>query len=166
MSIRTTTCALATGTLLLTLGALSACSAAPDTQRQAATATPTADGKAVRAAKDQAAEEDAAALETAVRASWAAFFKPDPAAYYASFSESCRGGDSSGVALTEEGVKESIERAAQANPTHKQYTVQRFSVDQLNGDTANVTYGLQEPTFDKQGEVWIREDGVWHRDAC
>jgi hypothetical protein len=108
----------------------------------------------------QAASDARAALERAVRDYTAANFKPDVDTGYAMLSAHCK------EETSKEAFSVLLERAYEANTDHDQYKVKRFSVDQLSGDMAQVTYGMGLPKFDHKREPWVRENGEWRYDAC
>ncbi|WP_326594937.1 hypothetical protein [Streptomyces sp. NBC_01803] len=103
-------------------------------------------------------EEEAAALEQAVRDHTEAYFT-DPAAAYAMLSERCAD------ELDEDEYTAQLEQFA---ADLGQLSVETFSVDEIDGDEAHVTYTVGVPMIDGGlvGQPWVREDGEWRYDAC
>ncbi|WP_326652210.1 MULTISPECIES: hypothetical protein [unclassified Streptomyces] len=106
---------------------------------------------------DEASASDRAALEKAVREYTAAYFKPDVDAGYAMVSRRCK------EATSKEQFEVMLERAS---GDYGQQDVRRFSVDQLSGDMARVSYGVALPKFDQKQQPWVRESGQWRYDSC
>lgn len=58
---------------------------------------------------------------------------------------------------------------AMSKQAHHEYgalKVKTLNVDQLAGDLARVSYGVGVPQFERKGQPWSREGGVWKWDAC
>ncbi|MFE6930663.1 hypothetical protein ACFVDT_01375 [Streptomyces sp. NPDC057699] len=138
---------------LAALASLSACTQGSDGTPGAAPATP-------RATASSSAPVDTAPLESSVRAYVKAYYAPDTGAAYALLSTRCR------KEWSREDLDELMNRAAQtAEQLDRTYTLQRLSVDRVQGDGAQVTYGVGEPKYDERTS-WVREDGEWHNDLC
>ncbi|MFJ8859086.1 hypothetical protein ACIRD8_11680 [Streptomyces sp. NPDC102451] len=139
--------------VLIALAALTACTQESGGTPGAAPSTPRSTGPAT----EPAARE---ALETSVRAYVKAYYAPDAAAAYALLSTRCR------EEWSEEDLEALTDRSAQtAQQLGKTYTLQRLSLDRVQGDGAQVTYGVGEPMYDERTS-WVREDGEWHNDLC
>ncbi|WP_159037166.1 hypothetical protein [Streptomyces specialis] len=102
--------------------------------------------------------EDAAALEEAVRTFTEVYFT-DPPAAYAMLSERCAEQSDEATYTAQ------LEQFAES---FGELSVQTFSVDEIDGDTAHVTYTVGDPMIDGglAGQPWVREDGEWRYDAC
>ncbi|WP_322982976.1 hypothetical protein [Streptomyces sp. S584] len=149
----TTRTGLRTLVALAALAAPSACTQGSDGTPGAAPATP-------RATASSSAPVDTALLEASVRAYVKAYYAPDTAAAYALLSTRCR------KEWSREDLDELMNRAAQtAEQLDRTYTLQRLSVDRIQGDGAQVTHGVGEPKYDERTS-WVREDGEWHNDLC
>ncbi len=103
--------------------------------------------------------DDAAELEDAVRAYTEAFFAPDPDAAYDLLSARCR------ETIDEEAYTTTLEDGA---GRYGELTVESFTVEEMDGGAARVTYGVGEPEIDQQllAQPWTREEGGWRWDAC
>ncbi|MEU2675791.1 hypothetical protein ABZ638_02770 [Streptomyces sp. NPDC007107] len=149
----TTRTGLRTLVALAALAALSACTQGSDGTPGAAPATP-------RATASSSAPVDTAPLESSVRAYVKAYYAPDTAGAYALLSTRCR------KVWSRESLEALMDRAAQtAGQLGRTYTLQRLSVDRIQGDGAQVTYGVGDPKYDERTS-WVREDGEWHNDLC
>ncbi|MGK5534218.1 hypothetical protein [Streptomyces sp. URMC 129] len=107
---------------------------------------------------DEQTAGEAAALEEAVRTFTDVYFT-DPPAAYRMLSERC-------ADLTdEETYTAELEGFAAA---YGEVSVETFSVDEIDGDSALVTYTIGDPMIDGGlvGQPWVREDGEWRYDAC
>lgn len=160
-----TTTALATAALLAAL-ALAACSSdgggddepepQPTQDATEPTGQPTNDGAAGGAGEG---DQDEAALEQAVRDYTDAFFAPDADTAYAMLSARCQG------QIDETTYGAQLDQAA---ADYGQLSVETFTVNQLSGDLARVTYTVGLPLFDDQltEQPWTREADTWRYDAC
>ncbi|RPK47067.1 hypothetical protein [Streptomyces sp. ADI93-02] len=147
----TTRTGLRTLVALAALAALTGCTQGSDGTPGAAPATPRA---------SSSAPVDTAPLESSVRAYVKAYYAPDTDTAYALLSRRCR------KEWSREGLEALMDRAAQtAEQLGRTYTLQRLSVDRIQGDGAQVTYGVGEPKYDERTS-WVREDGEWHNDLC
>lgn len=145
---RTLTLTAAAATLL----ALTACSSndTPDAGTKPATASSTA-----KPADPQAAAK--AELEKSVRAYTAALFSGDADTGYALVSARCQ--DS----------MPKTQFSAMSESAHHDYgslQIKTFSIDNLSGDLARVSYGVGVPQFERKAQPWAKEDGTWKWDAC
>lgn len=82
-------------------------------------------------------------------------------------------GDASGYDLVSARCKKQLTHdawTALAKQGHQQYGSQKATgihIDQISGDLARVTYGAGGiPQFDREGQPWTREGGIWRWDAC
>ncbi|WP_062205234.1 hypothetical protein [Streptomyces sp. NBRC 109706] len=116
-----------------------------------------ADGGGAADEGDEAAAGDEAAVEQSVRDYTVAMFAPDADTAYGLLSARCAA------------EMPAATFAALADQSHQQFgaqEVENFSVDEIDGDAAIVSYGIGIPQFETEGQRWTREDGVWHWDAC
>lgn len=153
-TMRTTTSLLAaTAAALL---ALTGCSSngSDDAKPSAPAATTAADEPTTTPTPDAGA----GALEQAVKAYTAAYFKGDAKTAYGTLSKRCT--KAAPEALFAATIKDS---ATDYGPDHAATDVHA----DVSGTLARVSYkvvGL--PKFDQQAQPWTREGGVWKYDAC
>lgn len=157
---RGTTAALVT-TALLTLATV-ACSSdgeGDDAATEPSTTAPEEPAGEEEPTEPPADPEEAAALEQAVRQYTDAYFAPDADAAYEMLSSRCQ------AAITPEIFADTVEQGA---GDYGRLEVEGFTVDELSGDTARVTYSVGLPIIDEAltGQPWSREDGEWRFDAC
>ncbi|MFD3310078.1 hypothetical protein [Streptomyces sp. NPDC058694] len=147
--MRHTITAIAAAALL----ALTACSSSSDDDKEQAPASTTP----TNTPAPEQPKEDTAALKTAVEAYTAAYFKGDADTTYGMLSARC----------TEEITKPVMQALTdRAKDDYGQQGVKRFTVDQVSGDLARVSYGVGLPKFDQKQQPWAREGGDWKYDAC
>ncbi|GHI91710.1 hypothetical protein [Streptomyces olivaceus] len=102
------------------------------------------------------ASKQEAALEKSVRAYTKALFGGDPSGY-----------DYISVRCREELSEDQFAALAkQAHTDQGSLEIKNFKVDQMSGDLARVDYGVGVPKFERKGQPWVREVGVWRWDAC
>ncbi|UED86628.1 hypothetical protein [Streptomyces profundus] len=107
------------------------------------------------AADDEAGDE--AALEQAVRDYTVALFAPDADTAHGLLSARCAA------------EMPAATFAALADQSHQEYgaqEIENISVDEIDGDSALVSYGIGIPQFETEAQPWTREDGGWRWDAC
>jgi hypothetical protein len=104
-----------------------------------------------------AAGDSKTALEAAVRAYSADFFKPDADAGYAMLSINCK----SNTSRDEYGAQ-----LAAAAKLYGRQQIKTLHVDQLSDGLARVTYTYSESTLNQTRQPWATEDGVWKYDGC
>ncbi|MDT0265883.1 hypothetical protein RM844_06215 [Streptomyces sp. DSM 44915] len=104
-----------------------------------------------------APDDDAAALEQAVRDYTTALFAPDADTGYALLSERCKS------AMSAEGFSLLAEQSAEV---YGALEVETFNVDEIDGDSALVTYGVGVPSLDVAAQSWSREGESWLWDGC
>jgi hypothetical protein len=154
--MRTTTAALATAATLLL--ALTACSSSGDDTADPAPSTPATSPATAEEPTTTPTPADAAALEGAVKAYTAAYFKGDTKTGYATLSKRCA--KAIDEALYEATVKQD---AADYGTGHPATDVKA----EVSGTLARVTYKVQGlPKFDQEQQPWTREGGTWKYDAC
>lgn len=141
--------------LLAACALLAGCSSSSDDK---APSTPTtATGASSKAPTSSAPDNATSALESAVRAYSAAYFKPDPKAAAALLSDRCRSQISAAV------------YGAQLKAAAKNFgpqPIKTLKVDQISGDLARVSYTYAVPGLNQADQPWTREHGKWHYDAC
>jgi hypothetical protein len=114
-------------------------------------------GAAATACSDDGGDE--AALEEAVRTYTEAYFAPDAETAYGMLTTRCQG------TIAQETFTEVVEQGA---AEYDALTVEAFSVDEIDGDSARVTYSVGLDALDSglTEQRWTREDGEWRFDAC
>lgn len=95
-------------------------------------------------------------LEEAVRAYTAAFLGGDDQAAYDLLSERCHG------AMASAEFKSIVD---QATDLYGGETIATYAED-VNGNTATVTYELTDATLNQTNERWVFEGNAWHNDEC
>ncbi len=55
---------------------------------------------------------------------------------------------------------------ALAGRNYGQQPIASFTVDDLSGDLARVTYAYRDARINQTREPWVREAGVWKQDDC
>ncbi len=86
-----------------------------------------------------------------------AFLSDDAAAAHALLSTRCH----ARVSLDElRGI------TALASRTFGQQPIAGFTVDDLSGDLARVTYTYRDARINQTREPWVREGGAWKQDDC
>jgi hypothetical protein len=95
-------------------------------------------------------------LEDAVRAYTAAFLGGDDEAAYGLLTERCHGEMASAQ------FKDIVD---QATNLYGGETITSYSED-VNGNTATVTYELTDPTLNQTNERWVLENDAWRNDEC
>jgi hypothetical protein len=109
------------------------------------------------AATDKPADTSRVALEAAVRAYSAAYFKPDADAAHRMLSKRCAA------------KMDRIMYAAVVEQTVKtlgRHEIRTLTVDQISGALARVSYTYDVPKLSQTSQPWAREGGVWKYDAC
>ena len=101
-------------------------------------------------------EADAPSLEDAVRAYTDAFLGGDEEAAYALLSERCHGEMASAQ------FKDIVD---QAEATYSGESITSYA-ENVNGNTATVTYELTDPVLNQTNERWVLENGAWLNDEC
>lgn len=106
-----------------------------------------------------AGETSSEALEQAVRDYTDAYFAPDSDTAYNMLSERC-------AAQLQPGAFSAM--LDQAAADYGQLSVETFSVDQMSGDLARVTYTVGLPMVDETltQQTWVREGDSWRYDGC
>lgn len=154
MNTRTTTAvALLAAGLLATL---TACGSSDDDKPAAASSAPSA--SAAETPTKTPATDGTDALEKAVAAYTAAYFKGDASTAYGTLSARC-------AAKISEAQYEGVvkQAATEYGPDHPATGI----TAEVSGDLARVTYKVDGlPKFDKAGQPWAREGGAWRYDAC
>jgi hypothetical protein len=137
----------------LALLTLTACSGTADNPPATASPKP---GASAATDKPEPADTDRAAVEQAVRAYSAAYFKPDAAAAHRMLSARC-------AAKAQPAVYRALVEQTETLGRHE---IRTLTVDQISGDMARVSYTYDVPKLSQQAQPWVREDGAWKHDAC
>ncbi|HWJ64868.1 MAG TPA: hypothetical protein VNS19_23040 [Acidimicrobiales bacterium] len=146
-------------TATLLLGACSGSSedGAATTTTAADSATTEATGEATTSADaPTTTEAEAPSLEDAVRAYTDAFLGGEDEAAYALLSERCHG------EMASADFKDIVD---QAEATYGGETITTYD-ENVNGNTATVTYELTDPVLNQTNERWVLENGAWLNDEC
>lgn len=146
-------------TMLVTTAVLTAALTACSSSNDGTDAKPSASTPATTAAPTTSTPPTGnAALEQAVKAYTAAYFKGDTDTAYGLLSKRCQGRiDRDVYAAT---VKQAH---TDYGPDHPATGVQA----DVSGGLARVSYKVQGlPKFDQTGQPWTREGGAWKYDAC
>ncbi len=98
-----------------------------------------------------------AALETAVRAYSDAIVGGDGDAAYRLESDRCQ-------RVVDPGA--SAAQAAQAKANYPGATIKSFTVDDLSGTKAHVSYSYDAAVLNVSKKAWVNQGGSWHWDAC
>jgi hypothetical protein len=104
-----------------------------------------------------AAPDAAAALKQAVNAYSVSYLSGDGDAAFALLSSRCK-------ARLSETEMRSV--TAQAKAIYGQLPIQSYTVNDLSGDLARVTYTYSVAAIDQTKEPWVREGGRWLEDDC
>ncbi|MBZ3909412.1 nuclear transport factor 2 family protein [Streptomyces acidiscabies] len=146
-------------TAILTLTTLAACSSSDDGKAAPTTpsvSTPSSEPSPAEASTTPTSATGTAALEQAVTAYTAAYFKGDASAYD-TLSKRCQG---------QIGKDAYAGVVQQAKADYGAQTVKSVTVDKIAGDLARVSYEVSLPKFSQAGQAWVREGAAWKYDAC
>ncbi len=135
---------------------LAACSASGSpapVSAPASAAQGTSSAAAASASSDLAAES----LRTAVSAYSDAYLSGAGRAAWDLLSKRCQ------VRLS---VEEMQSETATAKQLYGPVKITSFSVDELSGNLARVTYTYPVPALNQTSEPWVRESGQWREDDC
>jgi hypothetical protein len=103
------------------------------------------------------ADDGKAQLEQAVRAYSKAYFATDTKAAHGMMSTRCQ------AKIPAEVYGPVVEASVKQYGVHD---IKTFTVDQLSGDLARVTYTYPVPALDQKQQPWAREGGAWKYDGC
>jgi hypothetical protein len=147
------TTAAAAAVLLLTL---TACSTTADNPPAAASPKP-GQNASTEQPSTPPADDGKAQLEQAVRAYSDAYFATDTAKAHGMMSARCQD------KIPAEVYGPVVEASVKQYGVHD---IKTFTVDQLSGDLARVTYTYAVPALDQKQQPWAREGGAWKYDGC
>ena len=137
---------------------LAACSSGGSSQTaNSSTSEPSASRSSSSSPSPNAAPDGAHELEIAVRAYSAAFLGGEGDAAYQMLSARCRNRVAHDQFVLEVAV---------AKQAYGDAAMQTFSIDQISGGLARVTYTYDKAAINQASEPWAFEDGAWHEDDC
>jgi hypothetical protein len=105
----------------------------------------------------QPTPDESAALKKAVNAYSVAYLSGDGNGAFALLSSRCK----ARLSETQMGAL-----TAAAKATYGQLPIETYTVDDLSGDLARVTYTYSAPDINQTKEPWVRESGKWLEDDC